>query len=174
MKITAAMKPYLPFTVIRDDREKEGYGWTFSPHTTKDKIKVCAGTRIARLGTGDYTLKGFESLLTIERKGSMAEFAGNMGSVAFEDELKRMANIKHSYVLLEFGMHDMANWPDSSKMRPADRMKLPFAHKDAALARFNELQFRYPYVHFQFVDFWGMEYAMSIFKRVIEHCVQGR
>ena len=48
------------YTVIKDTREQNG--WSFSQY---DK---CAGMEIGTLHTGDYTLRGFEDVICIERK----------------------------------------------------------------------------------------------------------
>ena len=59
------------YTVIQDTREKEG--WYFSEY---DK---CSGMESGTLKTGDYTLRGFEELVCIERKASTSEISQNLG-----------------------------------------------------------------------------------------------
>lgn len=167
MKLTKTLKTKLPFTVLRDDREKKGHGWEFPP-TTLDDHPFCGGTEIAHLETGDYTIAGLESRLAIERKGAIAEFVGSLVDPNFEAELARMRLIPVSVVILEFGMYDIVHWPESSKLSPKIRSKLPLRHKDAALSRLTELIVKYPYVNFLFTDFWGQEVAMGLFKRVLE------
>ena len=53
------------YRVIKDTREKDG--WTFTEY---DK---CEGMDMDALHTGDYTLKGFEDVVCIERKASVSE-----------------------------------------------------------------------------------------------------
>lgn len=168
MRRTRAIEAMLPYTVLRDDREKAGYGWEWVAANTWDGRPLCAGTRIKRLPTGDYTLAGLESILCIERKGAVTEFVGNMVDPAFENELVRMAQFRHPWVILEFGMTHLMTWPDSSRLPPYKRMKLPLAREGAALSRFVELRLKYPHVHFEFAEFYGKEVAESLFKRVIE------
>jgi ERCC4-type nuclease len=71
-------------TVICDDREKKP--WRF-PHDRYDVVH-------RRLATGDYTIRGLEKILCIERKASWEEIAMNVSSrkrrIAFNALLKRM------------------------------------------------------------------------------------
>src|SRR5215210_7578524 len=72
----------LCYTVLRDTREQQG--WIF------EQGKLCNGTISKALKTGDYTLVGFESILCVERKKNVAEFAKNIIEKRFENELTRM------------------------------------------------------------------------------------
>ena len=64
-----------PFTVIKDTREQDG--WTFERFDTR--YHTCTGMVLQKLETGDYSLKGMENIFCIERKGSVAELAQNLG-----------------------------------------------------------------------------------------------
>lgn len=66
-----AKKSIPKYTVIQDTREQKG--WYFSEY---DK---CNGMEQGSLKTGDYTLKGFEDMVCIERKFSVEEIATNLG-----------------------------------------------------------------------------------------------
>lgn len=73
-------------TVIHDDREKDPWN---QEYLGKDfEVKV------ARIGTGDYTIHGMEDLLRIEKKSSWEELALNISIKRhrenFEAELKRL------------------------------------------------------------------------------------
>jgi len=96
------------FTVIRDTREKKDHGWWFEENTH------CLGTEVAKLDIGDYAIKGKENILCIERKESVAEFAGNCSEKRFFKELKSMANFPHKFLLLEFGWHQIELYPAGS------------------------------------------------------------
>jgi ERCC4-type nuclease len=96
------------FIIIRDTREKERQGWYWQ------KSMACDGTIISKLDTGDYSIKGYEKLLTIERKGSVAEFAKNITEGRFADELDRMRAYKYGFVLLEFTMDSIVSYPEGS------------------------------------------------------------
>ena len=70
------------YTVIKDTREQEG--WFFTQTT------ACDGMVREKLDTGDYSLRGYEELLAIERKGKISEFARNIVENRFERELERL------------------------------------------------------------------------------------
>ena len=84
------------YTVIKDTREQDG--WFFS---SNDK---CAGMEIGTLHTGDYTMKGFEDVVCIERKASVSEIAMNLGrkKKPFQEEMERMRDFQFSFLILEF------------------------------------------------------------------------
>ena len=92
------------FVILRDDREKEKHRWTFAGH----RCVKC------RLNTGDYTLKGCENELAIERKRDVAEIHKNFSKQEwprFKAELERMNDIKHAYILFEFSYEDVSRYP---------------------------------------------------------------
>jgi len=98
------------FTVIRDTREKKDHGWWF------DENAYCAGTLVTKVEIGDYTIQDMEHLLCIERKESVAEFAKNCGEKRFHKELERMSSFQHPFLLLEFGWHEIENYPKGSSI----------------------------------------------------------
>jgi ERCC4-type nuclease len=98
------------FTVIRDSREKEGHGWWY------DEDAYCIGTEVEKLNIGDYSIKDKEHILCIERKESVSEFAGNCGEKRFLRELKAMSSFPHAFLLLEFGWHQIEQYPESSSV----------------------------------------------------------
>ena len=149
------------YVVVRDTREKEGQGWSFA------SSKNCDGMVDRKLDTGDYTIQGFEETLTIDRKGSVAEFAGNLYQDRFLRELDRMASYKVAIVLLEFSMDDVMAWPASSGLPEARWGELKLTNY-AFLKRVTELQMQYPHVRFIFAGRYGKEYAASVFKRFVE------
>ena len=93
------------YTVIKDTREQDG--WTFSPYD------MCEGMEVNTLHTGDYTLKGFEDIVCVERKASVSEIATNLGKKkkAFYNEMERMRDFNFRYLLLEFSALDVINYP---------------------------------------------------------------
>jgi hypothetical protein len=98
------------YTVIKDTREKDG--WFFSEY---DK---CDGMEIETLHTGDYTLKGFEDIVCIERKASTSEIAMNLGRKKrpFQAEMERMKDYPFSFLVCEFSIHDLLVFPENSKV----------------------------------------------------------
>lgn len=90
-------------TIIKDTREQKG--WDF-PCEEKVAGKVrFVGTEINTLDAGDYSIKGAEDLIRIERKYGFAELFGNMSPKEskdrFEREMERLRHIRHKYVLIE-------------------------------------------------------------------------
>lgn len=96
------MQPVDPFTIIVDTREQ--MPWEFGFHTTSKK----------KLDTGDYSIEGFESIFTIERKRSVSEIANNITEPRFKDVLERMGQIPHSFMLMEFDLSDIYSFPIGS------------------------------------------------------------
>jgi hypothetical protein len=103
------------YTVIKDTREQDG--WFFSEY---DK---CAGMEVAGLHTGDYTIKGHEDLVCIERKGCTSEVAMNLGrkKTPFQAEMERMKDFPFSFIICEFSMSELLKYPEDSKV--PNRMK---------------------------------------------------
>lgn len=95
------------YTVLRDTKEQKNF-WSFA------ESSECFGTVPTSLKTGDYTLKGFEDILCIERKWSTGEFAKNINEKRFERELDRMDCFLHSFLILEFDFHDIERFPQNS------------------------------------------------------------
>jgi hypothetical protein len=90
------------YVVVRDTREKEGHGWTFEAHSSKRRPPNCDGMVEQKLDTGDYSLVGYEDILSIERKRNFSELWGNLAEKdRIEDEMSRMADIKYAYMIIE-------------------------------------------------------------------------
>jgi len=109
------------FTIIVDTREQQP--WAFD-HYVKANIKLDAG---------DYSIQGLQHLLGIERKKSVNEIANNITEPRFKDAISRLAQLKYSFLLLEFDIEDILNYPigsslpkklwDKVKISPAFLMK---------------------------------------------------
>lgn len=152
-------KPSNQFKVLRDTQEKKGKGWIFPANDR------CTGTDIKNMWTADYTIEGFEDFFLVERKGSISEYAANLCQKRFHDELYRMDEVPHPYLVLEFQAIDIVNYPKSStipkhlwstiKMTPQNFMK---TH--------HEIQLDHPNLKIVFVGSAGKQYMMSLFKRI--------
>jgi len=106
-----AKKKRVPnYKVIKDTREQDG--WFFSEY---DK---CDGMEIGTLHTGDYTLRGFEEVVCIERKACASEIAMNLGKKkgAFNAEMERMRDFPFSFLVCEFDMADVLRYPEGSRV----------------------------------------------------------
>ena len=98
----------IKYQVIRDTREQNG--WDFTAGNS------CEGTLVEGLKTGDYSIKGYEHLLSIERKGCIAELASNLVEDRFERELERMESFKYSFLILEFSRKSLLSGIVSSEI----------------------------------------------------------
>ena len=103
------------YTVIKDTREQDG--WFFSPYDR------CSGMEVSTMKTGDYTIKGYEDLVCVERKGSVTEIATNLGKKkkAFQAEMERMKAFDFRFILLEFSASDVIDYP-FSLLTPEERV----------------------------------------------------
>jgi len=108
------MKKYLDpsqITAVIDTREQRP--WDLSP------LKSERGTLI----TGDYTIKGLEHVICIERK-SLADYLGSMGNDRdrFERELKRMLGYETRALIIEATWSDLEAGEWRSKVTPASAL----------------------------------------------------
>jgi hypothetical protein len=89
-------------TIIIDTREQKP--WMFDDHVTANR----------KLDTGDYSVEGLEHILAIERKRNVAEVANNITESRFKDVVDRLKSFKYSFVLLEFDMNNVLEYPVGS------------------------------------------------------------
>lgn len=148
------------YTVIRDTREKARKGWWWQEGPS------CAGTVEQTLKTGDYTLEDYEDILSIERKGKLTEWAENITQARFFRELKRFDSFRFAFILLEFDIDDIVNYPKGTAipMKMWSKLKIGGSF---IMKRTLEISMLYkPKVIF--CGKHGKEVASSIFKRVVE------
>ena len=150
------------FNVIRDTQEKKNFR-TFANYDEVEKVIDLS------LPTGDYTIEGLEETLCIERKHNISEFAKNINEDRFERELVRMSKFYYAYLILEFGLDEVDNYPNVNcvpyKIRPKIKVRGPFIFK-----RLAEISTKY---QIQIIPCGHPKYAeamvMSIMKRVWEN-----
>jgi hypothetical protein len=148
--------------IIRDTREKSGHGWFWEPDAYYD------GTVVQKVDTGDYTLRGYEKIFSIDRKGCVSEWANNLISDAFYREMERSKSLKHFWILLEFNMHDLLVFPKWSGI-PKRQQKYMKMTGPVILAKTLNLNVSYPQVQVIFCGkVHGKQVARSIFKRMID------
>lgn len=92
------------FNIIIDTREQQP--WNFPEHTTA----------IKKLDTGDYSIEGLENILCIERKKSVNEFANNIIEKRYIDWTHRMRDYKYKYLMLEFNLQNIYDYPKGSSL----------------------------------------------------------
>ncbi len=99
------------FTILRDNKEKVGY-WDFSFSHLVEDIEVC------HLKTGDYSIKGLTEIISIERKKTTNEISINLGLKwkTFQAEFERLSIIKYRYVICEFSIDNLLEYPVNSGM----------------------------------------------------------
>lgn len=100
--------------ILTDSREQTGWDFEFYGYESE----------IQKLDTGDYTIKGTNKLICIERKKSTGELAINLGSKKkqFDAEMERMSEFKYKYLLFEFSVNDIVNFPKCSGI-PSNLLK---------------------------------------------------
>lgn len=147
-------------TIIKDSREQQGW-WFEEPEAKAGKVNF-ATTQIAKLDAGDYSVKGLEDLVTIERKNGFSELFGNMSPKAsrerFEREMERMQSIKHRFIFIESQLNQ-----DILCLSPGQMYKGPPARK--VLEWLSELEIKYG-VSVKFVGECGKTWAKRIFEQV--------
>lgn len=153
-----------PFEVIRDTREQAGHGWDFPP----DAKGGCTGTVVEGLPTGDYTVRGLETVLCIERKASTGEFSQNVSQARFTRELERMREFQYAFVVLDFSMDDILNFPANSGI-PNSKWKYLRVTPEYLHRRLCELMVQFPNISFVLAGKGGgSAVAYSLMKRVID------
>jgi len=92
------------FTIIVDTREQKP--WSFEHHAKA----------VHKLDTGDYSIEGYQDLLAIERKCNVSEFANNITESRFVDVIERLSKIKYAFILFEFDMKHVMDYPIGSNI----------------------------------------------------------
>lgn len=147
------------YTIKIDTREQ--YYWDFP------EDKYCEGSIFEKVDTGDYTIKGLEHLLTIERKATVCELANNITQDRFFREMDRMRPLKFKFLVLEFEMSDVFQFPNVECMPKHIRKKSRIGGK-FIMQKLNDIQIDYG-VSVNFAGAYGLEFATSIFKKVMKY-----
>jgi len=137
---------HCPFTVIIDTREQAPYAFqTFKADAKyKSQSGIAKGLFIpvetATLRTGDYSIKGHESEIAIERK-SLTDLFGTLGGgrKRFERELQRLSEFQVAHVVIE------ADWQTILYSPPA-RAKLS---PKSVFRSINAWEQEFPTIHWQ-------------------------
>ncbi len=129
-----------PFTILFDDRERSG-GWTFMNLKADARQKhkpLLVPIREQHLITGDYTIEGFETRITVERK-SLSDLLGTLTAERdrFERELARMQSMDFAAVVVE------ADWSAILDREHRDGKVNPKAIYRSVIAH----QIRFPRTH---------------------------
>lgn len=103
-----------PFVVIVDTREQAPFSFQGIRNDSDKKYRpLIVYTERAGLATGDYSIKGFENRIAIERK-SLADLFSTFTHERerFIRELERMQSLEFAAVIIEGTEGQIANGPD--------------------------------------------------------------
>lgn len=98
----------VPFTILVSGAEQARYWFTCINSDAEKKYRpLIINTEWAHLETGDYTIKGMEQLVTVERK-SVSDLLNTLahGRDRFKREHERMAKMQTACVMIE------GTWPE--------------------------------------------------------------
>lgn len=106
-----------------------------------------------KLDTGDYSLEGFETKITIDRKANSGELYINLGSggARVKKELDRMALFDRAYFVCAFPESDLYSFPVNSGI-PKYRWKYLKMAPAYMRKRVKEIQEEYKSIKFIFCD----------------------
>jgi hypothetical protein len=121
---------------------------------------------IATLKTGDYTLRGYEGVVVVERKKSPSEIANNLFEARFERELERMEAITHPFIFLDFPFADLDDYPRIESVPHSVRRRIRLTGRQL-LKRIHEFELKYKARWFC-TEGRGRTKAISLFKRILE------
>ena len=91
--------------VIVDTREQKPWDLSHGAETVREGLK-----------TGDYSIRGHEDRICIERKRSTGELSNNLGKdkKPFRREFERMAEFEEAHLICEFPMSNFDIFPEGS------------------------------------------------------------
>lgn len=94
--------------ILQDTKEKTPWDFTI--------YKDVKGQVKKGLKTGDYTVRGYESLICLERKKSTGEICTNLGTkyTQFRAEFDRMQAFELRCVICEFPAYNILDFPRNS------------------------------------------------------------
>lgn len=156
------------YTVVRDTREQHGYFFK--------KFNTCNGTVQKKLDTGDYSILGMEDKICIERKASVSEIAINLGKkkYAFYEEIERMKDYEHKFIICEFSMDDVLKFPEGAKIPKELIGKVKITGKYMLRCLMEFAVFNNVHVIFAGSETGAFHLTSSLLKRINEKYTIGR
>lgn len=94
----------MAFNIIQDTREQKPLDFN------NDAVGQVI---VTKLDTGDYSIQGLEDILCVERKSGLMEFYNNCTQPRFWREMERMAGYKYKFLIMEFPLKDIQDFPYS-------------------------------------------------------------
>ena len=143
--------------IIRDTREKVGF-YNFTSYNVNIVVR--------KLDTGDYSLEGYEKDFTIERKKTVAELCQNVTQKRFTNELKRLSLMKWPFIILEFTVEDVLDFPRNADLPAKIKNKIKVTGP-YILRRIGEIMrdYRIPLL-FCSNKYYAEEMTYSLMKRI--------
>ncbi len=156
------------YTVVRDTREQQGYFFK--------KFNTCQGTVQRKLDTGDYSILGMEEKVCIERKASVSEIALNLGKgkYAFYNEVERMREYEHKFIICEFSMEDVMKFPEGANIPKELKNKVKITGKYILRCLMEFAVFNDVHVIFAGSERGAFDLTSSLLKRINEKYTIGR
>jgi hypothetical protein len=126
----------------------------------------CSGSVVQGLKEGDYTIKGAEEELVVERKASTSELALNFTQPRFFRELERLQKYPHKFIICEFPFTHIFDFPKNSGIPQSKWHKIRITPA-FLLKNINEISLNYN-VPFIFCDTreGAFRYCFDLFKRM--------
>jgi ERCC4-type nuclease len=121
------------FTVKVDTREKQPWQLVSARVIGRD---------ICKLDTGDYTVEGLEDKICIDRKAAVSELAQNITTKRFINELERIKEFPHAFLMCEFTVADVLNFPETADLPPAVKRRIR-VNGNYLMKCLNRLQIKY-------------------------------
>lgn len=155
------------FSVIVDTREQAPFHFT---GIKTDEGKELIVPLVHRgLATGDYSIDGLESLVSVERK-SLRDFYGSIstGRERFEREFQRLNEMRVAYVVIENDWNEIQH--------PESFTRVPFK---VASRTIQSWSIKYPRVHWmpcpsrRFAEVWTYRF-LEMFWRQLKHEESGK
>lgn len=118
------------FVIEIDTREQEPYF-----KNPPKNLTICR----TKLDVGDYSVRGFENCITIERKGTL-EFLGSISNdrERFKAELKRMVanKIAHRFIIIEGTLEEVMEYTSigSNPRGSSEHTVRPLVHRTVGMA----------------------------------------
>ena len=91
--------------IIVDTREQQPFSFAGYP-----EIKIIN----KKLDIGDYSIEGFEDIITIDRKKNLSEIVKNLKEKRFLKELEKMSTYDEAYMLCSFPFINYSKFPEDS------------------------------------------------------------
>jgi hypothetical protein len=95
----------LDIKILIDQREKLPWVFNCEEEIKKGYKTHIIGSESVLLDAADYTIKGYEDLIAVERKAGFCELFGNLTPVAhkdrFEREMVKLAKVRFKYLIVE-------------------------------------------------------------------------